>query len=184
MANSKNLIKDIFISLYLSKPIHKITIIELSKKANITRGTFYLYYSDIYEVLEEIENERLIALHGKVNFKLNHLKYNFDFNMDLPANLANDLFSEIENHKTYFKALLCTPSYPSFKYKIENLIRENFSYILKSKSNLETFDFLIEYISSAHISCLILWLKKDCIPPKEEIINTISKILNSILSTF
>ena len=39
------------------KELSKISVSELTKRANINRGTFYTHYDDIYGVAEDYENE-------------------------------------------------------------------------------------------------------------------------------
>lgn len=53
---TKYAIYNAFVELLSEKEITHITITDISKKADINRKTFYNYYSDIYEVMEEIEN--------------------------------------------------------------------------------------------------------------------------------
>ena len=44
-----------FLSLIDEKKWDKITVKELCARSEITRGTFYQYYSDIYELMEQIQ---------------------------------------------------------------------------------------------------------------------------------
>lgn len=62
--NTKCVIKAAFISLYASKNVRKITINELAKVAHVSRGTFYNYYSDIFELLYEIEDELISGINA------------------------------------------------------------------------------------------------------------------------
>lgn len=39
------------------KPIKDISVKELTDLADINRGTFYLHYRDIYDMLEQLEDE-------------------------------------------------------------------------------------------------------------------------------
>lgn len=55
--HTKENIKSAFWNLYKEKQIGKITVSELCKIAGYHRSTFYEYYQDIYDVLEEIESE-------------------------------------------------------------------------------------------------------------------------------
>ncbi len=55
----KQQIIDTYLSLIQEKPWDKVSVMELCKKAEITRGTFYLYYEDIYDLMEQIETELL-----------------------------------------------------------------------------------------------------------------------------
>ena len=50
----QNLI-DAFWTLYCEKRIEKITVKEITQKAGYNRGTFYEYFIDVYDVLEQIE---------------------------------------------------------------------------------------------------------------------------------
>lgn len=46
-----------FLALRSERPLEKITIRELSEKAEIHKATFYLHYHDIYELSEMLERE-------------------------------------------------------------------------------------------------------------------------------
>ena len=56
---TRKLLKEALVALMTEKDFRKITVTELTKKADINRGTFYLHYFDIYDLLEEMENEAL-----------------------------------------------------------------------------------------------------------------------------
>lgn len=58
---TKRVIKEALIDLMRSKPFPKITVKELCAAAEINRGTLYLHYLDIADVLDDIENEILDA---------------------------------------------------------------------------------------------------------------------------
>jgi AcrR family transcriptional regulator len=55
---------DVFCALYKTMPVEKITVTELARKAGYNRGTFYEYFSGVYDLLEQLEDE-LIDLIGK-----------------------------------------------------------------------------------------------------------------------
>lgn len=50
-------IKNTFCDLLNEKDIDKITVTEICSLVEINRGTFYRYYNDVYDLLEQIENE-------------------------------------------------------------------------------------------------------------------------------
>lgn len=56
---TKMLIRRAFTDLVKKKPIQSISIKELCEAAGINRGTFYTHYTDIYDLLEKIEDEML-----------------------------------------------------------------------------------------------------------------------------
>ncbi len=52
-------IKDIFLEELKTKPYGKITVTQICKKAEMNRGTFYLHYYDIDDVLNDVLNDFL-----------------------------------------------------------------------------------------------------------------------------
>lgn len=53
---TQKLIRDNFIDLMAQKPINEITIQELADRVDINRRTFYLHYTDIFDLLGKTED--------------------------------------------------------------------------------------------------------------------------------
>ena len=54
---TKKLLRDSLFSLLQTKSINEITVTELTEIADINRATFYFYYTDIMDMLDQIQNE-------------------------------------------------------------------------------------------------------------------------------
>lgn len=54
---TKARIKTAFFELMQNKNVQKITVSEVVRKADISRATFYLHYSDIFDLLGQIEED-------------------------------------------------------------------------------------------------------------------------------
>ncbi len=52
---TKKVLIEALTKLMSEKKINKITVKELTDLADVNRSTFYLYYNDIYDMLEKIE---------------------------------------------------------------------------------------------------------------------------------
>ena len=52
---SKNMIKKAFAKLLHEKDISKITVTDIIKEAEISRGTFYAHYPDVYGLLSKLK---------------------------------------------------------------------------------------------------------------------------------
>ncbi len=57
--DKKKLILDTFVELLEKKPFDKITVKDIVESCSINRNTFYYYYSDIYDLLEELFSKEL-----------------------------------------------------------------------------------------------------------------------------
>ena len=60
--DTKQAIKDTFLDLLRTKPFDKITVRDVVETCGINRNTFYYYYSDIYDLLEEVFKKELTEL--------------------------------------------------------------------------------------------------------------------------
>lgn len=66
---TKKLIKKVFAEmLSQKKSLSNISVSELCKRAELSRGAFYSHYDDIYAVAEEYENELIDAFFDKSKF--------------------------------------------------------------------------------------------------------------------
>ncbi len=59
---TRMLLQNALLELLMQKPIQAVTVKELCEKAGVNRGTFYLHYLDIYDLLEKMENALLLQL--------------------------------------------------------------------------------------------------------------------------
>lgn len=60
--DTKKLISEAFLQQLSSKPFDKITIKDIVDAAGVNRNTFYYYYSDVYDLLEEIFKKELMTI--------------------------------------------------------------------------------------------------------------------------
>ncbi|MFC5711946.1 TetR/AcrR family transcriptional regulator [Thalassorhabdus alkalitolerans] len=59
VAQTRTLIRNTFAELIVEKGLDRVTIKDLTERADINRGTFYLHFQDKYDLLEQSEEEIL-----------------------------------------------------------------------------------------------------------------------------
>lgn len=64
VTKTRRLIKATFLELVQAKPVRKITVTELAKRAEISKGTFYLHYLDIYDLYNQMVEETVAKIAG------------------------------------------------------------------------------------------------------------------------
>ena len=52
---TKEKIKSAFTELIMEKGFNNLSVVDISERAGINRGTFYLHYTDKYNLLETLE---------------------------------------------------------------------------------------------------------------------------------
>jgi AcrR family transcriptional regulator len=123
-------IMDVYLDLIFEKEWDKISVKEICANANITRGTFYLYFNDIYDLLEQIEDPLLSELVQKYqqNTSQDALsppsgKFEDSFDLKPPPQLLF-WFDFCSSHKKEMKTLLGSHGDPYFTTKLKNILSE------------------------------------------------------------
>ncbi len=66
-SRSRRLIKQAFGELLNEKPLSKITVTDIVERADISRGTFYAHYLDVFDLYTAIQNNIIEALDAAFN---------------------------------------------------------------------------------------------------------------------
>ncbi|QAA33707.1 TetR-like C-terminal domain-containing protein [Clostridium manihotivorum] len=173
---TKRKIRQAFIEIYKTKPLDLISVKEITSSANLNRGTFYIYYENIYSMLDEIEYEIISHLTGMTN-KLP--EQTLTITPEELSILIRPIFEYIENNYTYFLALLGEFSRPTFKDELSNLMKANLTrrFILKNNNLGELQQYVIEYFISGQIGIIQYWIKSGIKISSEQLIKLITKII-------
>lgn len=93
---SKKMIRAAFIELLSEKDVQKITVVDIIKRAELSRNTFYAHYQDVYAVLEEIENDFI----EEMNNYLDEVIHNKEFlePLSLLENLQKFIGKDLETN--------------------------------------------------------------------------------------
>lgn len=172
---TKRLLKNSLIELMHSKSITKITIKEICENADINRSTFYLYYTDQYALLKDIENELL-------NNAQNHLKkIDSEYNS---LQYLQEFLSYIHDNADIFNTLLCRQENLVFQ---ETFIENSFKN-LKLKIVLNCSECISDYVYSflitGSLSIIKKWIKDDFDMPCMDMANLIFQLSDKAASAY
>lgn len=132
-------IKSAFLELRRKKPIEKITVTELSKLAAINKATFYLHYSDIYSLADEMEDEVIDDILSEIQ----GLNKFFDDPRRYTAEMRRALLTNASTLNSVFSG----SRYSGFAEKIEERIKARLYAEfpdLKSRRNDIVLSFIIQ----------------------------------------
>ena len=156
-AATRNILISTFLSLNEQKPMEKITISELTRKAGYNRSTFYQYFNDTYHLLSYIEDEFLAYIHETIVGQIGKEK---------SAALFIEQFIHIFSEKRRLLKLLLNSS--NFHTKLKDFLIPAFAARLGLPLAEEKNVFLLEFYLSGIISILARWVSSETPMPPEE----------------
>lgn len=143
-----------FWSLYTQKPIDKISIKEITDLAGYNRGTFYLYYKDVYDIFYQIEEEVLdmiekVIQDGLMKNDTFDLSHQMEFLMELA-----------QTHSPYVSVLLSDRGDPKFATRLKELIWPLLNrYFVPTQGHSDyEMELLSEFYLSGVLAALTKWL--------------------------
>ncbi len=144
------------IQLLQEKSIQKITVRELSDLVDINRGTFYLHYKDVFDMLDQIENklaEDFLEI-------LNHYPSLIVKSNLLP--LLVEVFSYIASNEGMMRVVFLKSSDDLFLDRLKNIAKERVFYDwqrrhLANASN--EIEYFFSYFLSGCIGLITQWLE-------------------------
>ena len=169
-AQTKQNIIDSFWDLYCEKRIERITLKEITNKAGYNRGTFYEYFTDVYDVLDVIENSLIPSLHELPPVST----------PTVTIGMPLDVFLIIwEQNAKYYSVLLGDKGDPAFASKLKNSIKPTIMKVLEDKSNIDKreLDYILEYTLSAMVGVMSYWFRKEDAPSRDDLFRLIHKLM-------
>ena len=134
---SRKLIRAAFIELLAERGIEKITVVERAERADISRNTFYAHYTDVYAVLEEIENSYIAELNAYLDEAI--AKREIDNPMPLLKQIRHFIEKDIDSNRL----LLSNNNSLAFCEKLKRIFMERVLDNLQSVAIRDTGGFLI-----------------------------------------
>jgi AcrR family transcriptional regulator len=173
VSETKERIRKAFFDLYAEKKVDRISIKEITDKAELNRGTFYVYYKDIYDLLEKTEDELIEELIVKLRELIPRLLREENINPFLPP------LEFYQRNGKLLKTLLGTNGDPRFVHKIKTILKKTLRELLQKENipEAENMEYVMEFISSGQIGIISHWLMNDMALPIDELGEIIKKIL-------
>ncbi|WP_333684838.1 TetR-like C-terminal domain-containing protein, partial [Enterocloster lavalensis] len=172
---TKKQLRECLTRLLKEKKVQDITVRELTDMADLNRGTFYLHYRDVFDLLEKTENELLD--------EFNSLMYRHNA-QDLTNNLAAvfvDIFHLVKDNSDLVYILLGENGDLNFVNRLKHLVREkclqDWMEVFRS-GNSAFFEAYYSFIVSGCVGLVQYWLQTGLTESPEELATLAEKIIN------
>lgn len=116
---TKSFLKNAFIEMVHKKGFSSVTVTDVVDYAQYNRTTFYLYYKNIYELVEELLEEKFEDIQ---HYSMS--KYESKSHVDVKTLTTNsfDLLYYIYDHRNYFTLLLIEDTLPYMHQQLPEAI--------------------------------------------------------------
>lgn len=167
---TKKAIRNAVAKLLSEKNVTDITITEIVNLADINRKTFYNYYSNVYQVFDEIENEVLNDLSQVIeNVDLREVLKN-------PYALLKNFTTIINKDIDFYGHLLSMSHNASLSAKTASMLKEKTKEIFAEQFNIydDKLDIILDFIHSGMITVYQSWFLSNRAQSLEDITQAIS----------
>ena len=156
---TKKLLTQALTQLLQEKQINEITVKELTDLADMNRGTFYLYYKDMFDMLEKIEDGMFEALDAIVSL------HEHDDVSQQTKPILLDLFCFIEDNQEMCRVLLSPHGDMNFLHRLNEVVREKclkaWPNIRKEKGEAD-FDYHYSFVVFGCAGIIRAWVNRNC----------------------
>lgn len=160
--HTKQALVEAFCLLYRKKPLDKITVQEITRKAGYNRSTFYQYFFDVYDLLEYIESDT-------IEYIISHRKDERKVESDVFLENLVELYHE---KSLYVEALMGDYGSSRFLFKLEDSLRS-----IIPELNIPDQDplkaYRIQYRISVSLSLFRLWIRRGKDLPVDELLKLV-----------
>ena len=156
---TKKLLTQALTQLMQTKQINEITVKELTDLADMNRGTFYLYYKDIYDMLEKIEDgifealEEITSLHEHDNMAAQ------------TKPILLDLFRFIAENQEMCRVLLSPHGDMNFLHRLNGVVREKCLEIWPANQENQSeadFEYHYSFVMFGCAGLIRAWVNRNC----------------------
>ena len=166
-------LRQAFWELYAEKPVEKISVREITDRAGYNRATFYLYYHDVYELLDEIESTVLGNIERLVNERLlKGEKLEFSQHMSLILRLA-------QRSRDYTRVLLGPHGDPAFSDRLKEIISPLVDRFFLPEAELDEQARRVvrEFYLSGILAIIRAWTAEENPMPIEQLITLLMQMV-------
>ena len=162
------------IKLMREKDIKDISVKELSDLVDINRGTFYLHYSDIYDMVNQIEDDLFdqFASIMRKDLASDPKEISSHYNMLL------DIFTVLKSNREITQVLIGPHGDLTFVNRLKDMVKEQLASFFQTESNKPGFEYLFAFIVSGYVGVFETWLGSDCPLSEEYIASLCTKIIS------
>jgi len=148
---TKKALKRVMLELLRKKDISKITVSEIANLADIGRGTFYLHYTDPYDLLDKLEDELIEQLTANTTH---------DQNEDSLMSHLENVWRNVYENKDTFNIFMNSINKGRFMDKLKQ--KSGNEFLVKYQGDPQKFPeyYSVVYVISGTLGIFQKWMEE------------------------
>jgi len=167
------------VELIEEKGFDALSVQDITTRANINRGTFYLHYRDKFDLLEQTETKIIQDVRNIIQQADALDLADFDGG-DRPLPFVVTMFEYFKENASLIHAILGLKGDIAFQSRVRKAAETFLQSGLIAGVRVENFlvpgEYLIAYLLSAHFGVIQAWLEKGCLESPEEMATILSRL--------
>ncbi len=163
---TKNRLKQELVGLLREKPLNRISVTELCDRAELNRSTFYLHYTDVYDLYRHLEE----SLYGEFKNALEkHMSQDTGWLDDILSprqrgrlDVLTEVLRFIKKNAAMYGFLLPENRGNAFLQKLYEFGRETFLSALQKKkpeADLQLFEYYYAFVATGCVGVISAWAR-------------------------
>lgn len=179
-AKTKQQIYDSLMALIAEKGVEHVTVTDITSHADLNRGTFYLHYRDVPDILQQLKDHVFKSIEQLV------IKLDFRKAMEYGERrelypLSVQIFEEFAKHADFLKVMFGPKGDLSYAIQFRTLmtrhIYEKINIPEAADLNIRR-DYVVAYMTSAHFGMLMHWIECDLDQTPQQMAKIMMNIVN------
>lgn len=160
---TKQLLRQALLELIEEKGMDRVTVSDLTERAGVNRGTFYLHYRDTADMIDRLKQEVYAGITALL-LELNPLEVGQYARRGEAYPVGVKLLEYIRQQGDFFKVIIGPKGDPSFLPHIKSFIQDRLlhhilpQYAPSGQESLPN-DYLIAFMASANLGIIAHWVE-------------------------
>lgn len=160
--------------LMLEKDLSSITVRELTDLADVNRGTFYTHYKDIYDMIDQVENEIFSELEDLLDLHTSEI-----VQRDIAA-VLQEVFRFVGRNQNLCRVFLTRQSADRFFQRLNQLIYRKCLDEWKElyhTADREAPRYVLEFVVSGTVGLIRAWATNGFPEPPEDVAELANRLI-------
>jgi AcrR family transcriptional regulator len=175
---TKMVLKQSLLKIMESRPIDKITVKMICEEADVNRSTFYMYYTDPFNLLDQIEGEFFNSIAEAISNEPEIIDN---------SRILKDIFQTIYDNKELCKVIFSEFGNKTFIRKVVNIsYQKSIEEWKKQFADIseKQLGWIFEFVANGSVGVIQTWIHSGMVESPNEVAEFVGNLCMSIVQRY